>query len=287
MIAHVAEAGEGRGRVVLRLGPTADLSDVAVDAALRVAQAFQSEIEGLFVEDSQLFDLAGFDFSREISLSGQRARALSVANMERELHYVSAGLTRKVERAAQAAKVPVRCRVVRDEPMQALAAACAEHGPWNVVTLGAPYAARVLSLRELFGTVWGTTGIVLAGPKAQRTTGPVVALIEDMERVQPMLRAAERLAAATGGEAKLLLVDPEEANFEWMEGQVRLLLGAGAADKLVTPKRTPWGHLPLVELLRRLNAGFVMAQFGGRVAASEDDISRLSDALEGPLFLVR
>ena len=50
MIAHVAEAGEDRGRVVLRLGSSGRLSDIALEAAMRVAQAFQSEIESVFVE---------------------------------------------------------------------------------------------------------------------------------------------------------------------------------------------------------------------------------------------
>jgi hypothetical protein len=51
MIAHVAEAGENRGRVVLHIGAGRQVADIAIDAALRVALAYQSEIETLVVED--------------------------------------------------------------------------------------------------------------------------------------------------------------------------------------------------------------------------------------------
>ena len=50
-------------------------STVALEAALRVARAFGSEIESLFVEDEQLFDCAAYGFAREVSLSGRQSRA--------------------------------------------------------------------------------------------------------------------------------------------------------------------------------------------------------------------
>ena len=76
MIAHVAETGENQGRVVLHLG-SVHPSTIALEAAVRIAQAFQSEIESLFVEDEQLFDCAAYGFVREVSLSGRHSRAVS------------------------------------------------------------------------------------------------------------------------------------------------------------------------------------------------------------------
>ena len=71
MIAHVAETGEDRGRVVLQLG-SGHPSAIALEAAVRIARAFQSEIESLFVEDEQLFDCAAYGFVREVSLTGRQ-----------------------------------------------------------------------------------------------------------------------------------------------------------------------------------------------------------------------
>ncbi|HKZ96156.1 MAG TPA: hypothetical protein VJ045_04170, partial [Hyphomicrobiaceae bacterium] len=170
MIAHVAEAGEERGRVVLRLGPTGSMSDIALEAAVRVAQAFQSEIESLFIEDQRLFDLASFPFAREVSLSGRQTRAISAEDIARELRALSAALNRKVAETARRAEVPVRFRTIRDEPVHALAAACTESGPWNVVALAEPLTSGGAGyLAELFAAVEGATGFVLVGPAARRT----------------------------------------------------------------------------------------------------------------------
>jgi hypothetical protein len=288
MIAHVAEAGEGRGRVVLRLGASGRLSDVALEAAVLVAQAFQAEIESLFVEDSQLLDLASLPFAREISLSGRRSRAIAAADIEREMGFVAAALQRKVMAAARASEVPARARVIRDEPVRALAIACAESGPWNVVTLAEPFTGdRTGTLGELFSVVQGTTGIVVAGPRARRAKGPVFAVIEEIEHMAPLLRAAERLVAATGGEPRLLLVDDSADRLQWLEGQVRLALGNSPAVKLDVANLARGDAASLADLLRRARAGFVVVRFGGRLTSGESDLEPLAAMLEGPLFVVR
>lgn len=288
MIAHVAEAGEDRGRVVLRLGSSGRLSDIALEAAMRVAQAFQSEIESVFVEDRQLFDMARFPFAREISLSGKQTRMLSHGEIEHDIQLQAAALQRKVLALAQSFEVPARTRIVRDEPLRALAITCAESGPWNVVTLAEPFTARdAAELSDLFHAIAGTTGFVLAGPKARHTKGDVIAVIEDVERVPPMLRAAERIAAATGGEPRLLLMDESAQRLEWMEGQVRLVLGQRSTVRLETINMVGRTSASVAELLRRAGAGFVIARFGGRFASGNGGLAELAGMLEGPLFLVR
>jgi hypothetical protein len=288
MIAHVAEAGEDRGRVVLRLGSSGCISEIALEAAMRVAQAFQSEIESVFVEDRQLFDLARFPFAREIALSGRRVRALSPGEIEHDIQMQAAALQRKVLAIADSFEVPARTRVVRDEPVRALAIACADSGPWNVITLAEPFTARdATELSELFDAVAGTTGFVLAGPKAQHTTGDVVAVIEDVERVPPMLRAAERIAAATGGTARLLLIDDDAERLEWMEGQVRLALVQRSTINLETVNMSRRNMGAVAEMLRRDGVGFVIARFRGRFVSGDGGLARLAAMLEVPLFLVR
>ena len=139
MIAHVAETGENRGRVVLQLG-SAHPSAIALEAAVRIARAFQSEIESVFVEDEQLFDCAAYGFVREVSLTGRVSRAVSAAGMTQDLRLAAQGARRQLEALARLAEVPLRSRVVRDEPLRALSIACAETGPWNVVALAEPFA---------------------------------------------------------------------------------------------------------------------------------------------------
>ncbi len=288
MIAHVARKGEDKGRVVLRLCPTCQPSTIAIEAAVRVAQAFQSEIESLFVEEQQLLELSRFPFAREISLTGRTSRALSLEAMENEMRDMAAALSRRVAAIARAADVPFRARRERGEAIRVLAKACAESGPWNVVALGEPLsAAQTTTIAELFDTIADTTAIVVAGPRAARAVGPVVAAVEDLEHLPAMLRAAERLASTSDGIIKLLLVAESQAHAQWMEDQARLMIGAQGDIKVAATQTARGEPQVIAEALRRLHGGFVIAMFGGLVVPREGNLKALVSALEGPLFLVR
>ncbi len=287
MIAHVAEANEARGRVVLQFR-SGHPSPVALEAAIRIAQAFQSGIESLFIEDSQLIDLAGFSFAREISLSGRKSRTICSADMERELRLAFAPIRRRIAALARAAEVPVRQRVVRDEPVSALAATCSECGPWNVVAIADPFGTLGSSpLRHLLTSVVDATGLVIVGPKAKRTSGPVVVAVEELDRLPSMLRAAERLSAVTGGEVIVLLIADSQERLHLMEGQARLVLGERPDLRFALVELQPGASAAAAEALRRMRAGFVISQYGGLVIPEDEDLRPLAAALECPLFLVR
>lgn len=287
MIAHVAEAAEARGRVVLQL-LTANPNVVAIEAALRVAQAFQSSVETLFVEDMQVFDLASFPFAREISLTGRRTRAISSSEIEQEFRLAFASLQRRIEAMAKAAEVPIRQRIVRDDPVTALATTCAECGPWNVVALAEPFGTMSSeALRSLFDAVADATGLVLVGPKARRTLGPVIVAVEDVDRLPSMIRAGERLAAVTNGPMVILPIADDDERVRWMEAQARLLLGERTDAQIITAGSARGATEVVAETLRRLNGGFIVSQFGGLVVPADRDLRALAAALECPLLLVR
>lgn len=286
MIMHVAEAGEQRGRVVLHI-TSGHPNPVALEAAVRIAQAFHSEIESLFVEDLQLYDMASYPFAREISLTGAR-RALSREAIERDLQLTARALRRRVEALARAANVPLRARVVRDDPVQALAKACAEDGPWNVVALADVLSpGQGLRVCELFANVGGYTGLMLVGPKARRTSGPVIAVVESPDHLQPMLRAAERMAGVTGGEVMVMLLADGPDRGQWLEEQVRLALGAQSKVALISYQIDRGAPAALAEVIRRLKTGFLIGHFGGILVPMHGDLRDLVTALECPLFLMR
>lgn len=287
MIAHVAQSGEDRGRVVLQLC-SSHPSAIALEAAVRIARAFQSEIETLFVEDEQLFDCASFSFVREISLNGRQRRVMSPAGVTRSLHFAAQGARRQIEALARAAEVPLRSRVVRDEPLRALSIACAETGPWNVVALTEPFTGGCGQiLKQMLVEIAGTTGLVLVGPKARRVAGPVVVAIEDSDRLPDMLRAAERLAALDGSSIVLLLIAPDDENLQRMEEGARLVVEAREDVRIVCTAVARGASAAIAEALRRIGGSFVICQFGGLVVPDEGDLSPLAGTLVCPLFLVR
>lgn len=288
MIAHVAAAGEDRGRVVLRLDPLAPISTEALGAGLRVAQAFGSEMESLFVEDLQLFDLAAFPFVRETTASGSDTRALTPAAIDRDVRALGRSQHARVAAAAQAAGVQLRLRTVRDEPMRALAQACAANGPWNVIALAAPIGPRHMAqVAELFAHVGDTTGVVVVGERAHHRAGPVVVAVEDAARLQPMLRAAARLASVTGGGGiRLVLVEGDAEKVAWMELEARRGL-AGTEARIEAVQLASDGP-SAVRMLQAAGASFVIAVFGGAVVPEDgSEVEPLAARLESPLLLVR
>lgn len=287
MIAHVAQSGEDRGRVVLHLR-SGHPSTVAVEAAVRVARAFGSDLESLFIEDEQLFDCAAYSFVREVSLSGLQSRTVSLDAMMRDLHLTAQGARRQIEAVARKAEVPLRCRVVRDEPLRALSIACTETGPWNVVALGEPFTGgNSLLLKQLLSEVSGSTGLVTVGPKARRVTGPVVVAVEDTGQLPDLLRTAERLAALDGAEIVLLLIAPDEEQLYRMDGEARLVVEAREDVRIQSAAVARGEAAVIAEALRRLRSGIVICQFGGLVVPDGGDLRPLASVLECPLFLVR
>lgn len=307
MTAHVAERGEGRGRVVLRLTGSYGVSEHAIRAAVQVAKAFHSEIESLFVSDRQIFDAAGYVFVREIrtvsiggadkerhvtgggeALPGAPAGLVDVPTVARQIELAHRALQRRVGELANYEDVPVVGRQINDTPLGALARACQTTGPWNVVALGEPFNANSLArLNELFERVTGMTGVVLVGPHAEAVRGPVVAVIEDAERVPGMLRAAERLAGATTSSGVILAVAGEARSGQaWLKHEVGQAV-SGHAVEVVELGRPGGGAAVMAEALRALGPSFVLAEHGGKLVPHCGDFRAMATALVCPLLVVR
>jgi hypothetical protein len=303
--AHVAESGEGRGRVVLRLTGTQAVNEHAIRAAIQIAKAFHSEIESLFVYDRQIFDAAGYSFVREIRAAprtphGQASaqpgsgpmrqidNGVDVAGIARQIELTARRLQRHVGELALQEDVPVHGRVVHGTPLAALAAACQIEGPWNVVALAEAFTADSLArLETLFERVTGMTGVVLVGPRAARARGPVVAVIEDAERITGMLRTAERLARETGSDVVLAVAGASRAAQAWLKSEVFHVTSGGHKVVVVELGRAGGGTAVLAEALRELAPGFVIAEHGGLVVPREGDLRPLGAALSCPLLVVR
>lgn len=288
MIAHVAESGENSGRVVLQLAGSAPNAPIALEAALHVACSFNAGLESLFVEDPQLVDFASFSFVREVILSSGTAVPVNPAGLNAALDQQAATQHGVVVMAAEAAGVPVHCRTLRDDAVAALASACSENGPWNVAVLAeAVTKATEAHIAELFNGIEDVTGVVVAGRGASRTSGPVVAVVEQLAHVQPMLRAAERLAGFKKQDVHLILFGGDADALAWMDGQVRLLLGGDVSQDLILAPETAASPAALAGVLQVLSAGFVIARLGGAILPLEGGLAEFAADHNGPLFLIR
>lgn len=286
MIAHVAEAGEDRGRVVVRLGSLTLSSPAALAAAVHVARAFQSEIEGVFIEDPDLFEAAAHGFVREVGHFAGRARPLSHALVAGDTAHLAVALQRELANAAAQHRVRFTARSMRERVVPALAQACAERGPWNIVAFGEPIvtAAAAELLFEALGHVFGATGYLVAGERAQWRRGPVLVVAEDVDRLSGQLRVARGLAAVERDPVWLIPVGVDEIGRDWLESEIRMLAGAASDVRLLPALDTASLADALAPTLAALEPRLIITRNGG-LTAPLSELPRVLAALRCPVFL--
>jgi hypothetical protein len=286
-VVHVAAADENRGRVLLRLGSAAP-NRIAVEAALRVARAYQASLESLYIEDQHLLDIAAHEGACEVSLDGRERRPLSAASFMRQFAYAAREAERRIASMARLADIPYHARTLRDTPLHALNRACAESGPWNVITFAEPIQPRDReTLFDLMQDISGVTGFVLVAPSARRAHGPIVMVLEDADRLQQLLRIGERLRAETGEPLLLLLASTSDAATVAMEHDVRLALADRADVSVRSAARAHGDAGALADILARIEAGFVIGQAGRGLLPRDVPWFALAQTLECPLFIAR
>jgi hypothetical protein len=99
----------------------------------------------------------------------------------------------------------------------------------------------------------------------------VIAVVESPDHLQPMLRAAERMAGVTGGEIMVMLLADGPERGQWLEEHVRLALGTQAKVSLVSCQIDRGAPAALAEVIRRLRAGFLIGHFGGILVPMHGD----------------
>jgi hypothetical protein len=283
---------------------------MAIRAALLVANAFHSEVEALFVEDSQRVDFAGFPFAREFSMRDGAARIVSVAAVAAEMRGSFRLARARIEAVAGEYEVNIYEHVVRDDPVQALVSACARRGPWNMIAIAETFGTPApCSLDEVFETVADATGVIIAGPAARiaelpltrsrdmaadegasaaiSPPGPIVLAVEDGDHLQGMVRAGGYLAAALEAEIVVLLIAETDEELSSMDADVRIVLADSGNVRLAKVGATYGSQAAIAEAIRRLNGSFVIAQYGGVTAPPNKSIRPLISALRCPLLLVR
>ena len=288
MIAHVAAAGEGRGRVVLWLGSSARTSSSAIDAAIVLARAFQSEVESLFVEDRQLFDLADFP----VRPRHQHRRRLAGAAARRPrardaLHRRGAAAPGRRCRAPRLRRLP-QPRGAR----RSAARAC--DGLRRQRPVERRHHRRALRPRRRGASARGLrqrsrhdgrhhrrpARAAHRGPRRRRRRAARPGRADAQGR-----RASGRRQRRQGA-ADADRRPPERA---------RLARGRGAppawattsGPTLETVLAAHGDVVPVAEAVRRHKGGFLLAQYGGQVVSEETSLRPLASALECPLLLVR
>jgi hypothetical protein len=228
-------------RVAIACDAACDIR-VAVDEAAALAERWNAALHGVFLEDENLFRLAGLPFGRQLTLSPAVSESLTGADLEQLSSALSAAMRRAVSEAATEHGLEWSFDVVRDiASLSALAEVEADllvveaaprpfSGSWRPRSSWEPLAEdhqRTTLIRRQKATRPGTvvillgegtdrdkavaSGLLVAGPEdeiailAPKTSAAEMASVREMaERLAAPHQRRIRLEAASTDGASLI-----------------------------------------------------------------------------------
>lgn len=203
----------------------------ALEAAAELAAALEAELEGLFVEDTQLIELAGLPLTRQLGRLSASFRRLESREMELQLRVQAAQARQALEQIARRLEVSHRFRVARGTVIDEILQAAREA---DLVALG----RAGWSLRRLLGSTaravlaQGVGRVLLLG-EAARLGSPVLVLYDGGEPAKAALAIAAALARRLRGEVRVLVASADAARGDALsEEAARLLKEEGAAGEV-------------------------------------------------------
>jgi nucleotide-binding universal stress UspA family protein len=259
-------------RIVVTLNATL-CSRAPLATAVRLAGTLGAGVEGVFIEDINLIQLAGLPFLRELSAWSLAEAAVDSQRMERQLRAMARQARTLLEEEARKLDVPCTFQVWR--------------GRTGAEALTQAFATDILSLGCLSvlasGRLWARAGTRQPLHSADITgIGVLAGLSEAAARA---LTIAARLAGSLGASLTIFLPERGTDRVLRLEEKIRALLGTldvparlvplGGADiqRLAQAAQAAGSSLLIAE------AGQELLQLGG--------LERLQEALDRPVLLVR
>lgn len=102
----------GRRRIIITLD-TGEVDAVEFERWGRLARRLDAELEGVFIEDSDLFRLAGLTFLQELRPTSLKAERFHLERLQQELRAVARRAERSLAACAKQLDIPWRFRIWR------------------------------------------------------------------------------------------------------------------------------------------------------------------------------
>ena len=218
-----------------------------LELTLAIAAALQAEVEGVFVEDSDLLSLAALPFLREVRGVTLNEEQVSEARLRLELRGLARQARKSLESTALRHGVSCSFRVWRGSAGAEILTAALEAEMLSLAPIGshAPFSVRPPRLP----------------PRQKRTGLAITVLFDDSDTSFRALDAASHLARSTNAELKILL-QPSACSLlgEDAPSAVFLLAGSSAAELAQAVVRAG-GDLLVVDAANPLLAGRTIWQF--------------------------
>lgn len=258
-------------------------SRAALEAATTLAAALESEISGLYVEDSDLLELTRYPFFREVC--SYEHRPLRTDALERDFRLQAERIRRLMARLAGSAEVAwsfdVRRGCVRTVIQE-------QTGTADLTVLGRIGRTMLRStmgstVRHLIAHGRGMTLILQEG---LRLTPPIMAVYTGSDLSDRALEVAVNLAIAAGGLLEILLPAKDRESFVALKKEAEAAMpDTDNVQVMFHPIR-----LPAVRgLIDRLQSAFRQPVVLPADAADgrPEDLMQLLDRINNPVLIVR
>ncbi|ABB23185.1 universal stress protein [Pelodictyon luteolum] len=258
-------------------------SIASIKAARELAERMQADIQGIFVEDSNLFSLAELPFSSEIRPYSHEPRAIEPAELERAVRLqaekAEAALLSAIGNSTLRHSFSIRRGLVPEEVVEA-ALEC------DLLVLGrsgkSPTCRRGLGSTAQKALVEGKKPMLFMRHGVSATKGPFITLYDGSEGAEKALQAALFLTPEGALLHVLILeADPEEA--ARMEASIREQ-ESERAETMEFHNLRGADAKTLVRFIRMVDSGLVVLCEEMRMA--KEDIRELISELDYPVLLV-
>ncbi len=198
----------------------------ALEAAAELAANLEAELEGLFVEDTNLLTLTQLPFARELSFFSGDPRRLEAKEMERQIRAQATQVRQAMAQIAERSRIQWNFRVSRGSVSEEILSAAAQADlcllgkvGWSLT--GTRYVGStvqaVLSQRR------GPTMVLQKGGKL---AVPVLVLYHGSALSQNALRMAMQLFPGKHQPITLFMLAEDEASFDRWKNEVSEMLQA-------------------------------------------------------------
>jgi len=271
-------------RIVVALDASRQ-SQVVLEAAAELAARLGADLVGLFIEDTNLLNLASSPFGRELSRFSATPHQMQSEQLERQLRIQASQLRRALAAAADRQQVSGTLRVVRGQIVPELVRAAAES---DLIILGRADQSLARQ-RRLGNTARGflaqTPCLTLLWQTETRLGPPVLAVYDGSAVAQRALALAAQLVQTSEralsvilvAEAQTIAQELQQTAATWLQTQaltatyrwlssinlIRLaqLVAQERGSVVVLPRASAWAqNEALLALLDEIRASVLVVQ---------------------------
>ena len=199
-----------------------------LDVAVELANRLRAELQGLYVQDDDLFRLAALPFSTQVNLATGGRQPLETAALEQQMTQLAGSARRRMAAAADRGQVPWTFRTVRGRIAHEIETAAATV---DLVVIegrkhGAPALARIgLSSRTTIQNISRSVLVLRAGARFE---GTVSVLFDGTALGEKALKMADMLTPDNNALTVLFAAQEPEVHSA-LETRAREVLGHSAS----------------------------------------------------------